>query len=98
VALRSGGFTAQNLTRSTQLKFSTNVHTKHVTRHYAKPLLAAALLFLSFGCQSFSVGLGCVGLVALLQNLARSLGLYGFANVPPNVLDCVVVIWLAVPK
>jgi hypothetical protein len=28
----------------------------------------------------------CVGLVALLQNLALALGLCGFANVPPNAL------------
>jgi hypothetical protein len=28
----------------------------------------------------------CVVLVALLQNLALALGLYGFANVPPNAL------------
>ena len=28
----------------------------------------------------------CVGLVALLQNLAYALGLCGFANVPPNAV------------
>ena len=40
----------------------------------------------------------CVVLVALLQNLAHSVGLCSFANVPPNALDCTAVIWLAVPK
>lgn len=44
MAWRSGGFSAQNLIRSTQFKFSTNFHTKHVRPHYAKPLLAAGVL------------------------------------------------------
>jgi hypothetical protein len=32
------------LIRSTHFKFTKNSHTKHVTRHYAKPLLAAGVL------------------------------------------------------
>jgi hypothetical protein len=36
-------FGAQMLMRSTHFKYSTNVHTKHVTRHYAKPLLPAVI-------------------------------------------------------
>src|SRR5699024_9464650 len=37
----SADFEAQNLIRSTRFKYSTNVQTKHFTRHYAKPLLVA---------------------------------------------------------
>ncbi len=43
-AWRSGGFLPQMFIRSTHFKYSTNVSTKHVTRHYAKPLLAAVFL------------------------------------------------------
>ena len=43
-AWRCGGFTPLMLIRSTQFKFTKNCHTKHVTRHYAKPLLAAGVL------------------------------------------------------
>jgi len=60
-ALRSGGLKPQTLTRSTQLKCSTNVYTKHVSRHYAKPLLSAALI--SF-ILCFSVVSGVVGALA----------------------------------
>ena len=43
-AWRSGGFIPQMLIRSTQFKFTKNCHTKHITRHYAKPLLPAGVL------------------------------------------------------
>src|SRR5690606_24024705 len=43
-AWRSGGFSAQNFLRSRKFKFSTNVHTKSVRPHYAKPLLVAGIL------------------------------------------------------
>ena len=36
-----GGILALHLIRSTPFKFSTNIHTKNVRPHYAKPLLAA---------------------------------------------------------
>ena len=43
-AWRSGGFLPLMFMRSTQFKYSKNVSSKHVTRHYAKPLLAAVFL------------------------------------------------------
>ncbi len=43
-AWRSGGFLPQMLIRSRQFKYSTNVHTKNVTRHYAIPLFLWAWL------------------------------------------------------
>jgi len=42
-ALHSGGFSAQNMIRSTHIEISKNVHMKYVTRHYAKPLLGAGV-------------------------------------------------------
>lgn len=69
--MRSGGFTPQMLIRSTRFKYSTNVSTKHVTRHYAKPLLPAGVLSsvswrsgLSMVSLSF-VNVGCA--VAVLK-------------------------------
>jgi hypothetical protein len=61
--------------RSTHFKYSANVHTKHDTRHYAKPLLADALLSVQSGVipilQSMCVGEnkfvkkeGCISSVA----------------------------------
>lgn len=43
-AWRSGGILALPLIRSREFKFSKNVDTKNETRHYAKPLLPAAVL------------------------------------------------------
>ena len=50
-------FLALILIRSRKLKFSTNVHTKHVTPPDAKPLLAAAVLVVCyvFRCHCRSV-------------------------------------------
>jgi hypothetical protein len=61
-------------------------HTKHCTRHYAKPLLCAALLVLSSVCQSFSVCFVVRWLGGSFAKLGFSVGLCGFANVPPNAL------------
>jgi len=65
-AWRSGGILALPLIRSREFKFSKNVDTKNETRHYAKPLLSAALL----SVVVWSVGvLWCGCLVALLHFL-----------------------------
>jgi hypothetical protein len=48
------------------------------TRCYRFGVLFRLSVYLSYYCF-----LLCVGLVALLQNLALALGLCGFANVPP---------------
>jgi len=65
------------------LNLPQNCHTKHCTRHYAKPLLAAALLSLSSVCQLFSVGFVVRWLGGSFAKLGFSVGLCGFANVPP---------------
>jgi hypothetical protein len=58
-AWRSGGLLAQMFNRKNALELSTKLSYKALHRHYAKPMLAAALLSLSSVCQSFSVGFVC---------------------------------------
>jgi len=51
-----GDFNHKNSCEELHLNLPLSCHTKHCTRHYAKPLLPAALLFLSSVFQSFGVG------------------------------------------
>ena len=50
------------------------------------PMLPAGVLFLSSVCQSFSVGFVVRWLGGSFAKLGFSVGLCGFANVPPNAL------------
>src|SRR5690606_32282602 len=69
------------------LNLPQNCHTKHCTRHYAKLLLCAALLSLSSVWLSFSLSSVVRLLGGSFAKLGFSLGMCGFANVPPNALD-----------
>jgi hypothetical protein len=68
------------------LNLPQNCHTKHCTRHYAKTLLCAALLFLLPVFQSFIVSFYWRWLDGSFAKLGFSLVLCGFINVPQIAL------------
>ncbi len=69
-AWRRAGLLALMFMRSTNVEPSTNVSTKHETPPFAKPLLPVRASFMSCLFVVISCLSWCVGLVALLQNLA----------------------------
>ena len=78
-------FEALNCQPITKVDLKSRPSIYHCTRHYAKPLLCAALLFYMFVLQSFSVGFCVRWLDGSFAKLGLCVCLSGFVNVPPIV-------------